>query len=72
MRASKSEDALEQVKLQLMEREVITSEQQSELDMMHSQMSKLSKERSQAVAELSACKMWVNCNEGKYFLLQVL
>lgn len=57
MRASKSEDALEQVKLQLMEREVITSEQQSELDMMHSQMSKLSKERSQAVAELSACKM---------------
>lgn len=57
MRASKSEDALEQVKLQLMEREVITSEQQSELDMMHSQMSKLSKERSQAVAELSACKI---------------
>lgn len=57
MRASKSEDALEEARLHLLERDAILAEQQSDIELMRSQLSKLSKERSQALAELSACKM---------------
>lgn len=64
MRASKSEDALEEARLHLLERDAILAEQQSDIELMRSQLSKLSKERSQALAELSACKIRLEEVEG--------
>ena len=57
MRASKSEDALEQLNVQLMERDASLREQHSEVEALHTHNSKLNKEKAQAVAELSALKM---------------
>ena len=57
MRATKSEDALEQAKLQLMERDTVNLEQRAELESLRSQLSKLGREKAQADAELSAHKM---------------
>ena len=57
LRATKSEDALEQAKLQLMERDTVNSEQRAEVESLRSQLSKLGREKAQADAELSAHEM---------------
>ena len=55
-RAAKSEDAVEQLNVQLLDREASVAEMRTDLGALHSRVDKLSKEKSQAQAENSALK----------------
>lgn len=55
-RAAKSEDAVEQLNAQLLDRETSVAEMRTDLGTIHSRMDKLSKEKSRALAENSALK----------------
>ncbi|XP_064649327.1 outer dense fiber protein 2-like isoform X3 [Lineus longissimus] len=55
-RATRSEDAIEQLNAQLLERETNLAEVQTQADQMKSRMDKLQKEKSQALAENGALR----------------
>lgn len=55
-RAEKSQDALEKISVQLMEREAQLEDLRSQLELMGPRYDKMSKEKSQLLAENSALK----------------
>jgi len=58
-RATKSEDAVEHLNAQLMERDAIMAEQRSELDTLRARCDKLCREKAQSLAENVGLKTWV-------------
>ena len=52
-RALKSEDAVEQLRAQLMERDALLAEMRNELENTRSVCDKISKEKSQAIGEVT-------------------
>lgn len=55
-RAAKSEDAVEHLNAQLMERDAVIAEQRSELDTLRARCDKLCREKAQCVAENAGLK----------------
>jgi hypothetical protein len=56
-RATKSQDELEQMHVQILDREAVIAEQRVELDASRAQLVKLGREKAQTDAELSALRM---------------
>ena len=58
-RAAHSEEAVEQANLKLMERDAMMADMRSQIDGLMTCLDKISKEKSQALAENSAFKTYV-------------
>jgi hypothetical protein len=57
LRATKSKDELEQLHVQILDREAVIADQRVEVDALRAQQTKLAREKSQTDAELSALRV---------------